>query len=570
MKTKIIFIFTLMTLQTASSQTFQQKIQGDVRQGVLTETQALYIRALRSFAPDRVPELYRDLSGLPLKSATGLLVRIRSRWNEFTPDQQSILQSFFYRPDLPDSYVSPSGYFKIHYTTAGYHAVSPDDFDFSGVPDYVEEISNSFEYVYSVEIEQLGFNPPPDDNNEDGPEWDVYINNIGDYGYTDFLPDPDDPNRRISYITMDNDYTHTPTKGMNAARVTAAHEFFHMIQVGYYFRDEDIFLMEAASTWMEDVVYDYVNDYFFYLSNFFNDTNTSFDNSDDWRGYGLCVWFHFLEKRIGTREIVRRIWEQIVYYPAVEAVDMALREMARSFDEELALFYGWNYMTGSRADTSRFYPEGHDYPLVRIDESYKFRLDTMITGEINPIATKYYQFDQDNGNTIALIPTNLNRDGNTPGEFTFSLIHGAGYPLYTNLDNDLQTKLIAEAYLRWKCVAVVETPGQETQFIPFNAYQLNFSEEDLPASFPNPFMIRNHAMTTIPFLLEEPGDIHIMIARSSGYLVKDEKQYYESGLQLYNWDGRDDRGESMPGGIYVYIVTSGSKLIRRDKIALIR
>ena len=570
MKIKTLLIFTFITIQTASSQTFQQKIQGDVRQGVLTETQVLYIRALRSFAPDRVPELYRDLSGLPLKSATGLLVRIRSRWNEFTPDQQSVLQSFFYRPDLPDSYVSPSGYFKIHYTTAGYHAVSPDDFDFSGVPDYVEEIANSFEYVYSVEIEQLGFNPPNDDNNEDGPEWDVYIQNINHYGYTDYLVDPGDPNRWITYITMDNDYTHTPTKGMNAARVTAAHEFFHMIQFGYYFRNEDIFLMEVGSTWMEDVVYDYVNDYIFYLSYFFNDTNTSFDYSDGWREYGLCIWFHFLEKRCGTRDIVRHVWEQIVYYPAVEALDMALRGMGHTYDEELALFYGWNYMTGSRADTTRFYPEGHNYPMVRIDGSFQFHQDTSFTEGIVPTAARYYQFSENNGNTITLIPTNLNRDDNTPGEFTLSLIRGEGYPLYTYLENNLQTRIIAEDYLRWKCVAVVESPGQETLFIPFNANQLGFSEEDLPASFPNPFMITNHAMTTIPFLLEEPGNIHIMIARSSGYLVKDENQYYESGLQLYYWDGKDDRGESMPSGIYVYIVTSGSKLIRRDKIALIR
>ena len=524
MNERIIFLYLFIATQIGISQTFDQKLRADVKQGIISETQALFIRALKSFAPDRIPDNYRGLTALPLKSSTSLLVQIRSRWNDFSPDQRSILQFLLSRPNLPESYVTPSGLFKIHYATTGYNAVSPDDLDYSGIPDYIEEISNSFDYVYTVEVEQLGFNPPPSDDNTDGPEWDVYIKNIDAYGYTYWETEvPGNPNRWTTYITIDNDYTHTPTEGLNGARVTAAHEFFHMVQFGYYFRESDIFLMEAASTWMEDVVYDHINDYYYYLPGFFNGMNKRFDYSDFLREYGLCVWFHFLEKRLGTRNIVREVWEQIDNYPSVEAIDMALRSRGHTFEEELSLFYGWNIMTGYRADTTRFYSEGHNYPLVRLDASYQFLTDTVLTGEIKPTAARYFQFYQDDGSRYTFSPTYLNRDDEvTFGEFSLSLIHGTGFPFYTNLGNNVQTRLIAEDFLLWKCVAVAEIAGGETAFIPFSGNQLGFSEDDLPGNFPNPFLLSTHSVTSIPFLLESPGVVHILILRASGYKVKEE------------------------------------------------
>jgi len=571
MKFSIFYITLILTTQTAISQTFHQKIQADVTQGFMTETQALYTRALRSFAPDQLPEAYRDLRTLPLKSATGLLANIRSRWESLTPEQQAILQSAFYRPNLPDSYVTPGGFFKIHYSTVGYNAVSTDDFDQSGIPDYIEEIGDSFEYVYALEVEEMGYNPPPHDDNADGPEWDVYIKDIDDYGYTTWEHEiPGSPNRWTTYVTLDNNYNHTETTGLDGARVTVAHEFFHMIQFGYYFRGTDIFLMEAASTWMEDVAYDHINDYYYYLPAFFGATNKPFNTRDNKREYGQCVWFHFLEKRLGTRDIVREVWEQIVNYPATEALDMALRNRGHTFEEELALFYGWNMMTGYRADTTRFYPEGHNYPLIRLDASYRFLSDTVLINEVKPTAAKYFQFYQDDGSRYTFSPTYLNRgEMATSGQFHLPLVHGSDYKYYTYLANNLQTRLIAEDFLFWKCVAVVESPGEVTSFIPFSANQLNFSDDDLPASFPNPFVLMHHSVTSIPFLLGSPGVVRIVILRASGYKVREQAEYYESGLQFYLWDGKDANGAPLPTGIYVYIVTLDGYLVRRAKIALV-
>ena len=60
------------------------------------------------------------------------------------------------------------------------------------------------------------------------------------------------------------------TKGINAARVTVAHEFHHAIQLGNYsYRDSDLFFYELTSTSMEEFVFNSVNDYYNYLTDYF-------------------------------------------------------------------------------------------------------------------------------------------------------------------------------------------------------------------------------------------------------------------------------------------------------------
>ena len=468
MRIRIIWIVCVLGIRLGFSQALYDRLAAEQSMGIIDESRALFIKGLKSFAPDHLPEPYRDLPDLPLKSATGLLAEIRLNWDRFNLEQQAVLEPLLYRPRLQKSHVTPSGLFRVHYDTSGTNAVSLDDFDQSGVPDYVEETAGSLEYAYSVEIGQLGFKVPPDDNNEDGPEWDVYIKAISDYGYTSFDPDPDQPGVYITYITMDNNYAHTPTQGIDGARVTVAHEFFHMIQFGYYFRYNDIFLMEAGATWMEDVVYDYVNDYYFYLSNFFERTNISFNVADGWREYGLCVWFHFLEKRLGGRDIVRLTWEEIVRAPAVRALDRALNGLGHTFEEELALFYGWNYMTGSRADTDLFYPEGDFYPEITLDESFLFMRDTTFTANIVSLAARYYHIETDEGEAFTIIPMNPYTNPElSSDQCAVELIQGEQNPYYTDLGHGMLVRILSEDDKAWRAVAVTEAPGEETAIISF-------------------------------------------------------------------------------------------------------
>lgn len=570
MKIRILGIILLMT-QITFSQTFHTKLQEMEATGQLSSIESLYLRGVRALAPERLPDTFAALDRLPLKSATGLLTEINSRWNEFSPEQQDVFKPLLARPDLPETFISPNGYFKIHYTFDGPNAVSADDFDTSGVPDYIEEVANSLELSYQVMIGDMGFDPPNDDDGEDGDEWDVYIQNIEAYGYTTFSEDGSEPGTYICYMTMDNDYIDTPTKGLDGVRVTAAHEFFHMVQFGYVFRSADVFIMEAGSTWMEDVVFDYVNDYLNYLSDFFDATNRSFDFKNGWREYGLCVWFHFLDERLETRNYAKTLWEHMASAPAMDAIVTMLQAYNTTFEHELNLFNGWNYMTGYRADTDRFYPEGDTYPVIQLWGDFTLDRDTTFTADVVPTGAKYFRFTTEDGSIHTLIASNLNNAETTSlNECTLTLNSGTGHPFLTDIGGNYQARITAEDYYMWQGVAVTEIAGQPALFTPLSGSIVGFSEDEMPSSFPNPFIIGEHQFTSIPFVLDEGSDVRILIATTSGHVVLDTEQTSPAGMNFFVWDGNDDDGNPAPSGIYVYFISQDGDLVRRDKFALVR
>ncbi len=580
MKRVVFCLIVFFGWKAGSSQIVHQQILQALNEGTISESDALFFEALQIYVPDQLPEAYHQDETMSIKCTFGLNCQIQEQWEDFNPEQQRILEPFLYRPSLPENYISPSGLFKIHYTLTGWDAVSSLDLDGSGIPDYVEAAAVTMDHVYEIEVVEMEFDPPPDDRNGGGgPEWDVYLLNTGN-SYGETVPETrisQNPDTYISYIKLDNDYSDKPTKGLSALQVTAAHEFFHMVQLGYNYRFQDRFLMEAGSTWMEDVVYDYVNDYYYYLTTFFSQTNMSFYTSNGWREYGLCIWFHFLVKHLETvledpRLIVRFVWEEIVDYPAVEAVDAALQKIGYTFDDALSLFYGWNYMTGSRADTVHFYPEGYAYPEIKLDGVFHFQQDTSLQETVESTAGRYFHFHQDNNTAFTLIPTNLSRGSDIPSNnMTLSLIRRLGDSPYTYLGENVQAALITNDVFQWKCVAAVEFPGSDGILIPFSGIPPTFSTEDLPACYPSPFIAQNYATTTIPFLLDKSGLVNILIARPSGICIREEQIYYDrDGLQSYTWDGRDMDDQLVASGIYIYVVTLGNQMIRREKIALVR
>jgi len=586
MKRNLIILFLTIFVGITSAQNFYQRMRDDIQNGRLTELQAVYLDALRAFQPDQLPEEYR-IDDVPVKSATGLLFTLRHHWSSLNPEQRGILSPHLARPVLPLSIVSPGGQFRIHYTTTvgDPDRVSPEDLDMSGVPDYVEETALAADKTYTQEVETLGFRTPPEDQGEGGWEYDIYIVNLSwAYGYTEFETQlTSNPDTYTSFMVIDNDYIGFPTPFLDGMRVTVAHEFHHMIQFGYNVRDDDnngwpddLFIMEASSTWMEDIVYDDINDYVYYLSEFFRETNMPFDDDNGLRMYALCIWFHFLEERMGDRTICKDLWDEIIEQPAIEAMGSVLQNSGFDFEEELSIFYGWNYLTGSRADTARFYPEGDTYPETVVDAFYGFTRDTTITGEVKPTAARYYQFQKTDGDLITIIPANINMMTGDPSEtFILDMALGGSRPFFIDLSNGVQASLSPGDVDVWRCVAIVESPGQQALLIPFKASVIDLDSDDLPFSFPNPFCLQEHEQTTIPFMFNETGTVKILIVDAAGYRIKKEGQYYiddssDDTVQFYTWNGRDGSGQIVPAGIYVYLITWGNTVIRKGKLAVIR
>ena len=84
---------------------------------------------------------------------------------------------------------------------------------------------------------------------------------------------------------------------------------------------------------------------------------------------------------------------------------------------------------------------------------------------------------------------------------------------------------------------------------------------ELEQNYPNPF----NPETTIPFVLEEAGEVTLTIVNLRGQIVRTlVSQQLNAGRHLVKWDARDDNGAVLPSGTYLYLLkTQGfSKSLR--------
>lgn len=568
-----ILLLSILWVSQLPAQQFQAQLRRAQTRGAITAQQALQLKVQRLLAPDQLPPDYRFQGDLPEKSGTGTVYEVRHAIQQKASQSTALMKTLLVRPEQQTFFISPGTRFRVHYDTEGAEAVHTEDNDASGFPDYIEEVADALDYAYDLIVNQLGFKPPPHDNSIDGPEYDVYIHNLGNvYGWTNYEEQLEDDSWR-SYIEMDNDYTHTPTKGVPAARVTAAHEFFHMVQLGYIGRDDDnqgglddIFLMEAASTWMEDFAFDEVNDYLFYLDDFFRSDNRPFDYPYGLHMYGLGIWFHFLEAQYQGPQLVRLIWEALLNVPALEAIDVVLRDEGSSFSQTLSLFHGWNYMTGDRADAARFYPEGADYPMFKESVNVVLTQDTVFNIQVQNKAARYIGLSGQRGN-VTLAITNGQWDMINPMLSVPISIAAEGWSRgHVAIDDAYGVKLNAPEQEIWLGRGMVMHSGQ-WEMVTFDNKPVQGEEDEAIPPYPNPFLPGEHAHTRILLPVTE-GNVTLTLFNAAGMQVK--STHLPSGAFSYLWAGDDDAGNPVPSGVYIVIAQAGHKRIYREKVLVVR
>ncbi|GGO85631.1 hypothetical protein GCM10011584_06040 [Nocardioides phosphati] len=258
--------------------------------------------------------------------------------------------------------------------------------------DAVAETVRAMSHVWSTEIGTLGYRAPRGDGatgSEQVPtadKLDVYLADSGAsrggavYGYA--VPEAFTGQTSPGYLVLDNDFSSaqfgTATTPDAARDVTAAHEFFHLVQFAYD-TGESSWLMESTATWMEERAYSAVNDNRQYIAS----------SSLHWPGqpvdtfvagdvpqYGTWVFHELLSEHLGNA-VIRRVWGRAAAVPgnnARSALSSALRSEGSSLLAEFRRFSG-----GSIAP-ARFWHEGGAWPRAVISRTWTLSRASRSTG----------------------------------------------------------------------------------------------------------------------------------------------------------------------------------------------
>jgi hypothetical protein len=276
---------------------------------------------------------------------------------------------------VPQAPQSPacSANFCVHWVAEGIDAPHLTDSNGDGVPDFVAEVLEVAEHVHSIENGRLGWREPKSDGTLGGGngKTDIYLSEIGGelFGYA--APDPDQgtaahptPRRLHGYLVLDNDYSAfefpgtTPTHDLE---VTLAHEYNHILQFGYD-AYQDTWFAESSAVWMEDEVYNNINDYLRYVRRWVHRSATPLTTSSI-KMYGSAVWDQWLARHYGV-SFIRGIWARAIQARpggfSVNAYEAAIRaagdsEFGRDFAHFAANVAEWRTGVGFRE--SRLFPD---------------------------------------------------------------------------------------------------------------------------------------------------------------------------------------------------------------------
>jgi hypothetical protein len=369
----LVGLTILLASSLIAAQSSYQAIQQAYQQGTVTAEEKLLLEVRSVKNPSSLPVQYQSSVIETQKCATDILLEAQRQWNEISVSGQLLLKILLARPAATYTYDSPGGKFKIHYSTTGSNAVPTADVaPANGIPDYVEWLASYSDSSYRAEVITLvQFEPPSDGTLGGDSRYDIYTEEMGYYGYTQ--PEgagPNPWNDRSSYISVHRNFLGFPPNDdpdgdqKGAAKVTVAHEYYHAVQFAYD-ASEDLWFMEASATWMEDYVFDPVNDNYNYLSDWFNypDYSLNYSSATSLHPYSAFIWPKYLSQNFGDT-IMPEIWNQCISASSYPALTSVLSTHGTTFTVQFAEFCVWNFITNSRNDGNH-YSDAASYPLIK-------------------------------------------------------------------------------------------------------------------------------------------------------------------------------------------------------------
>lgn len=469
-------------------------------------------------------------------------------------------------------------HFKVWYDTTGENRVWQNGEIGGAVPEYVESTAAYLERIWHYLIDTLCYIAPlpdsvklsnPNDYGGDA-RTDIYLANLtgGVYGMTMIraVDTIDGVPVATSYSVIENDFNEFSQYSQDpfsALAVTCAHEFFHNIQFAYRFSSssEMIWWVEATSVACEEACYDWVNDYVQYIRPFQeNCTDTTIFHCPHYYGGVLFPLFlmeyHSQDDRRDFT-VIRRVWETTRLIPSPRyAIDEMLRaHFATNLIEDFFQFCRWRLRVGGFW-TRTFFKEGENYPLPNMTE-IRFESETLLVDTLPVLSCRFF-----------ILPHIFTGNGvwasffSGPASYSRFFVEGIGNDPSGMYDTSVfaaHGEALGVPGL-WRFRNVVIGAVMLSCAVPtYVSVDIGFSdslwitppnEVIFGAPFPNP------AKESVRFPITTPdaGETILSIYNYAGELIYQSKVYTQQGENAILWHCRNNRGEKLSSGIYLYVI----------------
>ncbi|MCP4583724.1 MAG: T9SS type A sorting domain-containing protein [candidate division Zixibacteria bacterium] len=549
----------------------------DYKDGLIDSDQKIELALTLLINPQNLPPRYQI--DKPMRDATSMILDIMTVDGKIVPEIVNQHDLVLTRVNKQNQYNTPEGHFRIHYDTSGTHVVYQATVDIDpadGVPDFVNRTAEYFERSWYYQSDTLGYDTPPFDGGNGGGTdlYDVYMHRYsGAYGVT--WPEsqtnqrPGRNNDMTSYIYVDPAYNGFgyPDRTL-PMKVTSAHEFFHAVQFAYNASAGGWF-MENCATWMEDMMWDDINDNYYYMSSFFNNPHKSIHTSNGGFEYGAFVWPTYLQERYG-HELIKTIWEWTIYTNALNAVLAVLDEYASGIIDDYSTFATWNYLTGTRND-GEHYEEGSAYSSVRIMRTHTSYPTGDNTSWMQPelFGCNYVLFARA-GNTGNL---RITFDGGDSGEWIVPVVKSTGTNQHVfdfiSLNNYDEGEILIPNFENYVGVAIIPclVGGPSSNFDYSAELDTTTSIDEISGNLPDDFKLHGNypnpfnGSTIISFEAPESysGNAEVDIYDILGKRVNKVDVLIKGGqnhLLLDDWNN-----DNLVSGLYYYRLIVGDEIL---------
>ena len=492
-----------------------------------------------------------------------------------------------------DSIMSPSGHFLINYEVSGNNAIPTYDRDQNDMPDYLEFVAKSFDRAWSVEIDTLGFKPPPDENGQAKETYEIFCKRLHGIAAGTFWDVNDEisslpGNNYPSFIEINTDFSPVNYEGVTDSivrdsmiiAVSAAHDFNHALQLGYniWFANPNSYValdkwyIENSATYMEEVVADQVNDYYGYLPDFFSSTESgiTYDSFFNNRIYGEVV-LNIMTGELYGRTITREVWQEIVHSPALTAYDKVLRKKGSNLEGELRRLSEWMFFCGSNSISGKYFPEAANYPKPEIISTDNFNngLQKIFEDQMPPFSFQLLKtpiLDNIDNYNIYLSPESI------PEEWSgayFSLMppKSFGFPAKVYSQLPFQSINVNNDTLYSTVVAANWNGGRTDSVIGYSLFL-----RDYPGNFESdilvyPNIIKPDQDINYVTFKNVPINAQVEIFSSNGEHISTIHPRFSNDVIF--WNLKTFQGDNVGSGVYIYSIVS-SNSSQKGKIIVIR